>query len=592
MIDKEEIAILDFGSQYTHLIARRVRELGVIGRIYPHDVHPALLVNSAGIILSGGPKSINNSNAPKPHPALFMISTPMLGLCYGHQLMAVEYGGVVESGSIREYGNAKIRAHNSPIFDSIPIESTVWMSHGDSVLKLPIGFSEIATSFNNSITGMANVEKSLYSLQFHPEVHHTQYGKWILSNFVFKVCDAKVNWDSNQMMERIQNKIRKEAGNKKVFLLVSGGVDSTICFSLLEKTLGRDRVYGFHIDHGFMRKNESNQVIEALESIGLPALHIYNGQHEFTEALHGVIDPEVKRKIIGDLFLDITDRIMKELGCNENEWLLGQGTIYPDTIESGDTKNSDKIKTHHNRVDRVREMIDKNLIIEPISDLYKDEVREIGRKIGLPSFLVDRHPFPGPGLAIRCLCSSGDKTNVTAMQHNNTLAFYKLPIKSVGVQGDERTYNNPALLTTKHSYSELREIAPEITNRHKDINRVLTLILGEEKKITSSCMRKAYLTKERISLLREVDAIVNTHINNGSCRHVWQMPVVLIPFGYNHGESVVIRPVESKEAMTVTFAEIPENILNDIIKDIENLLKIDYVFYDVTNKPPGTIEWE
>ena len=227
-------------------------------------------------------------------------------------------------------------------------------------------------------------------------------------------------------------------------MLISGGVDSTVCFALLEKTLGKERVYGLHVDHGFMREHESANVVEALKAIGLDDLHVYEAEAEYLSALEGISEPEEKRKIIGNLFLDITERVMEEQGCNESSWLLGQGTIYPDTIESGGTKNADKIKTHHNRVDRVQEMIDKGLVIEPIAELYKDEVRDIGRMLGLPDALVDRHPFPGPGLAIRCLCSEGE--DGVAIPMEDAVQLLKLPLKSVGVQGDERSYSHLALV--------------------------------------------------------------------------------------------------------------------------------------------------
>lgn len=594
-MNKNEIAILDFGSQYTHLIARRIRELGVVSHIYPNNISVKKLTNAVGVILSGGPRSIVRQPKLPIDKKIFKLNVPILGLCYGHQLIANEFGGIVKSGTAREYGLAKLKISKSPIFNDIKSSSNVWMSHGDHVDKMPVGFSQIATTGNNSVAAMANEEKKMYGFQFHPEVHHTKDGKTMLHNFVFNICKAQKNWTTEKMLDEILSDIKKQAKDKKIFLLISGGVDSTVCFALLEKALGKNRVYGLHVDHGMMRLNETKLVTESLKKIGLADLHVYNAEKEYLSALENIFEPEEKRKIIGDLFLDITDRLMKEMKMNSNDWLIGQGTIYPDTIESGGTKNADKIKTHHNRVPRILKMIKQGKIIEPIRELYKDEVREIGLKLGLPKKLIYRHPFPGPGLAIRCLCSTGsnEKAKSSIFQSCNLSI---LPISSVGVQGDERSYAHPALITDlpkkQQAWKFLRELAPQITNTHKDINRVLFLMHGDPKDLSKSKMNQAYLTKTRLDLLRKIDAIVNKNISHKSCSHIWQMPVVLVPFGHKHGESIVLRPVESEEAMTVSFAEIPKTIGQQIVRQIKALDAVDYIFYDITNKPPGTIEWE
>ena len=598
-MNKNEIAILDFGSQYTHLIARRVRELGVVSHIYPNDVSVDKLKNAVGIILSGGPRSLVNEPKLEIDKIIFDLGLPILGLCYGHQMLADFFGGTVESGKAREYGLARLKTdERSPIFKNINKDTNVWMSHGDHVEKLPKGFKQIATTGNGSVAAMGNSAKSIYGFQFHPEVHHSQQGKQMLYNFIFNICRAEQNWTTDKLLSSIKHQIKKEAGEKNVFLLISGGVDSTVCFALLEKTLGKDRVFGLHVDQGLMREGESKQVDIALKNIGLDDLYIYNAEKEYLSALKGKFEPEEKRKIIGDLFLDISDKVMKEKKMNTEDWLLGQGTIYPDTIESGGTKNADLIKTHHNRVPRILQMIIDGKIIEPIKELYKDEVRAIGEKLGLPHDLLYRHPFPGPGLGIRCLCSTGSTDKVSKLKlPNKNYSLVKLPIKSVGVQGDERSYSHPALITNVEvdniNWQDLHKISPRITNTNKETNRVLFLLSGEEKLLKKSNIKKAYITKSRLNLLRKVDAIVNKHVlNNPTCGHIWQMPVVLVPFGHDKGESIVLRPVESEEAMTVSFAQIPKDILNSIIEEIKALDKIDYIFYDITNKPPGTIEWE
>ncbi|OGH70331.1 MAG: hypothetical protein A3C90_01100 [Candidatus Magasanikbacteria bacterium RIFCSPHIGHO2_02_FULL_51_14] len=612
MDNNAHIAILDFGSQYTHLIARRIRELGVKSRIYPNETEIGQFGNSAiGIILSGGPRSVAREPALSHDPAIFQSGIPILGLCYGHQLIARHFGGIVASGIAREYGLAQLSIFNISaqggsvaveqysIFKNISSCTNVWMSHGDHVETLPPGFTKIATTGNNSVAAMSQEEKKIYGFQFHPEVRHTTDGGQMLSNFVFNICGAEVNWTSDSMMEEIQKDIRRSAGDKNVFLLVSGGVDSTVCFALLEKTLDKNRVYGLHVDNGLMRLNESASIRTALKTIGLDDLRVYDAAEEMLEQLKDVCDPEKKRNIIGDLFLDIAERVMKEVGVEKN-WLLCQGTIYPDTIESGGTKHSDKIKTHHNRVDRVNQMIDKGLVIEPLKNLYKDEVREIARLLGLPAPLVNRHPFPGPGLAIRCLCSEKSSYPPALEQWNNG-TIVRMPIKSVGVQGDERSYSHPALVFSPLSggmkgglnWHGLRTLSPQITNTHKNVNRVLFLVSGDENKILDSTIKQAYVTKDRLDLLRNIDAIVRKHtFRDTSCNHIWQFPVVLVPFGYRHRESVVLRPVESQDAMTVSFAELPDSVLANIKQDVERLGAIDFIFYDITNKPPGTIEWE
>lgn len=601
MKENAEIAILDFGSQYTHLIARRVRELGTVSHIYPNDIAAVKLKNAVGIILSGGPKSVRDINQPDYDPKLFALGVPVLGICYGHQLIADFFGGKIATGKAREYGLATIKLKPSPLFQNIKTPTTVWMSHGDHVTQLPAGFKSIAATTDDPLTALANENKKIYGLQFHPEVTHTKQGKRIFNNFIFTICRANKNWTANQMLEQIQTHIKKQAGDKNIFLLISGGVDSTVCFALLAKALGKNRVYALHIDHGLMRLNESSGVNRALKKIGLTNLHIHDASREFFRALKTVINPEQKRKIIGNLFLDIADKVMKEKKMTADKWLLGQGTIYPDTIESGGTKQADLIKTHHNRVPRIQQMIAAGQIIEPTKELYKDEVRQIGLKLGLPQNLLNRHPFPGPGLAIRCLCSTGDdktKAQLMVVKQFPDLKIYRLPIKSVGVQGDERSYAHPALIIwnkqlTSRTWSKLGQIAPIITNRDRTVNRVLVLLSGDQKKITRSELKRATLTKPRLNLLRQIDAIVNKNVSaDPSCARVWQLPVVLIPFGYNKKEAVILRPVESTEAMTVNWTRLPAKTLNKIVKKINQLKQVDYIFYDLTNKPPGTIEWE
>ena len=599
----QQIAILDFGSQYTHLIARRFRQLGVLAKLYPTDYDVSKIDNLIGIVLSGGPQSVTDENFPF-NLKVFELGLPILGMCYGHQLMAKHFGGKVKKGTTSEYGKTVVQIGESDLFKGLEGGEVVWMSHADSVEELPKGFKTIGSSEGCPISAMANIEKNYYGLQFHPEVTHTVNGMTILENFAYKICKAKKDWKIEDWEHQMLKDIKKQVGKKKVFLLVSGGVDSTVCFALLEKALGKDKVFGLHVDTGLMRKDEVKQVEDSLVGAGLKNLQIKDASSQFLTKLKDVYDPEAKRKIIGQLFLDIQDQVSQELKLNPDEWILGQGTIYPDTIETGGTKHADTIKTHHNRVDKVQELIKQGKVIEPIKDLYKDEVRELGGLLGLSDKLVWRHPFPGPGLGIRVLCNKEKGLRIKDLEKiNSKLKKFKaevLPIKSVGVQGYFRTYAFPCVIKlpiTNYqlpiNWLEIEKLSPGITNEVKEVNRVLLKINDSGLRIKEGSLIKASVTKERLDLLREVDAIVQAEIQKSKLeKDIWQFPVVLIPFGVDGKESIVLRPVSSLEAMTARFYPLPAEVLESIIKKIEALNQISYIFYDVTNKPPGTIEWE
>ncbi|MDP2586581.1 MAG: glutamine-hydrolyzing GMP synthase, partial [Candidatus Komeilibacteria bacterium] len=532
----QQIAILDFGSQYAHLIARRFRQLGVLAKLYPTDYPVENIPNLIGVVLSGSPGSVHDDQYPF-NAKVFELGLPVLGLCYGHQLMGHFLGGKVKQSNAREYGKATLQVGQSVLFEGLEGGEVVWMSHGDSVSELPTGFQTIGSTAECPIAAMQNTAKKYYGLQFHPEVTHTLHGLTILENFAFKVCGAAKDWQLADWENEMLEKIKKQAHSKNVFLLVSGGVDSTVCFALLEKALGPERVYGLHVDTGFMRKNEVEQVKGSLAQAGFKNLHIYDASKLFLDKLIGVCEPEQKRHIIGDLFLQIKDDQVKELGLNPDEWLLAQGTIYPDTIETGGSKNSDKIKTHHNQVDKIQDLIKQGKVIEPLRDLYKDEVRELGKLLGLSDKLVWRQPFPGPGLGIRLLCNEGDQP---MGEYKDLADFFEkikmsqdlsvdsqisvLPIKSVGVQGDSRTYAHPAVVEFPISKSQfpnntqnipwlkIEHFSPQITNAVKGINRVLVRVDSIGHQLTDGQLIKAEVTKDRLDLLREVDAIVQEEI--------------------------------------------------------------------------------
>ncbi|MDD4333335.1 MAG: glutamine-hydrolyzing GMP synthase [Patescibacteria group bacterium] len=601
---KDHIAILDFGSQYTHLIARNIRELNVLAKIYPHDASASELENASGIILSGGPQSVYDKNSIKVDQKIFKLGVPLLGLCYGHQLIAHLLGGRVKPGRVREYGRANLFLKGStPLFKNIRKKTEVWMSHGDSVIKVPKNFIISGSTPNCPVTAMADNINHIYGLQFHPEVDHTREGKKIIENFVINICCAEKNWEIKDLLAHIMEKIKKQVGDKKVFVLVSGGVDSNVSFALLSKALGKERVKGLYIDTGFMRKNESAQIIKSFKKIGFDNLEIVDAGQTFFKNLKQICDPEEKRKIIGQTFLDIKDEVCEKL--NLKNWLLGQGTIYPDTIESGGTKNADKIKTHHNRVAAIQKMIDQGLVVEPLVDFYKYEVRQIGRLLKLPKNLIERHPFPGPGLAIRALCfeEKNAKNNIQKTQ-NKITKFYKnnytkifqklLPIKSVGVQGDNRTYAHPLAVWGENNWEKLDKISVATTNSIHEVNRVVLLLNPDKNNNFVSPSEKLDLSPERINILREIDAIVTKNIIKANLYNdIWQFPVVLIPITDGSGkESIVLRPVNTRDAMTLNFYQMKKSILKKITREILATKKISYIFYDITNKPPGTTEWE
>lgn len=603
----KHIAILDFGSQYTHLIARRIREQNVLSKIYPSRTKASKLPKDAiGIILSGGPQSVYDKNSEKIDKKIFKLKKPILGLCYGHQLMAKTLGGEVKPGKTKEYGKAElfIKSKKS-ILKNLPNKSTVWMSHGDSVIKIPNGFKVSAKTKDCKIAAFESLENKIFGLQFHPEVMHTEKGNLIIQNFVFEECKAKRNWKIKDIIKDIIRNIRKKSKNKNVFMLVSGGVDSSVAFSLISKALGQKRTIGLYIDTGFMRKNESKEIIANFKKTGIKNIKNVNAEKIFYKNLKKAISPEEKRKIIGKIFLEIKNNTAKKMGLNEKEWMLGQGTIYPDTIETGGTKNSVTIKTHHNRVDEIQNLAKQGKLIEPLEQFYKDEVRALGKIIKTPNAILKRHPFPGPGLAIRILCSRAkEKNTVVKKLPKNILKKIKnsgmncslVGIKSVGVQGDKRTYANPLALWGKWDYKKIESISTEITNSSKGlINRVMILINKEKNKkpVLLKSPKTKTLDKERIQLLQEIDNIVTKKIKKLKIYNkIWQFPVVLIPIGFKKYESVVLRPVVSTEAMTANFAILNKKIINSIASEIIKTKKIDYVFYDVTNKPPGTIEWE
>ncbi|MBI4052881.1 MAG: glutamine-hydrolyzing GMP synthase [Candidatus Diapherotrites archaeon] len=604
MQEQKGIVVIDFGAQYAHLIARRVREMNVFSEIKEPTVSEKELENCCGIILSGGPNSVYDRNAPPFNRKILGLGKPVLGICYGHQLMAQALGGTVSAGKTKEYGSAFLHVKKSEgLFHLLQGNEKVWMSHGDTVEKLPEGFEVIGSTDDCEAAAVADAGRKFFGLQFHPEVTHTENGMQILKNFVFDVCGCDANWTMENYLSREIIEIVRAVGDRKVFSLVSGGVDSTVALALVSKALPRDRVFALHVDTGFMRRNESKSVKKAFKKLGLCDVTTVDASKRFFAALKGVFDPEEKRKIIGNLFVEIMQAEIEKLGLNHEQWVLCQGTIYPDTIETAGTKFASKIKTHHNRVPVIEEMIAKGIVIEPLKQLYKDEVRALGESIGLPNEMVLRHPFPGPGLAIRALCSNGKSDSsakeIAAIEKKASgicaesgLRPKVLPLKSVGVQGDSRSYKHVMALFGKSGWKALEFVSTRITNEVPEVNRVVYCVNRE--KAESINLFAKDLNAKRIELLQEMDEIVMKLVEKqGLMNEIWQFPTVLIPVGTDcrRRESIVLRPVQSREAMTAKFFPLPEKFVKKLLEKVPKT-KISGVYVDITHKPPATIEWE
>jgi len=596
----DKIVVLDFGGQYAHLIANRIRRLGVFSEIAPADSSVKKLTQCKGIILSGSPHSVLDSGSPSIDPGILNLGIPLLGLCYGHQLIASLLGGKVIKGTVREYGRATLRIKKDiPLFLELDREEQVWMSHGDTVAQLPPGFEIVGSTNDCASAAVENADRMIYGLQFHPEVTDTPHGMKLLDNFL-TICGCRRDWNPAKRLDRLIEDIRTQCGQRKVFLLVSGGVDSSVAFALLIKALGPDRVIGLHIDNGLMRWRESADILDYLTRHGFHNLTIEDASTDFLAALAGIVDPEKKRVAIGNMFIEAKDKAFAKLKLDPESWILAQGTIYPDTIESAGTKHADRIKTHHNRVDIILELIARGQVIEPLAQLYKDEVRELGESLGLPKTLIWRHPFPGPGLGVRVLCSHGDAEaiNPGALEHCQEIAHnggYRsaiLPLRSVGVQGDGRTYAHPALLVGDRDWKILEALSTRITNTERAVNRVVYGLRVSEP--LSYRLINATVTRDRLDKLRVVDRIVTEELfASGEYDTIWQMPVVLLPLVNNRGEEcLVLRPIVSQEAMTARFMPLKDKTIEAILKRVKAVEGIGDIFFDVTHKPPATIEWE
>lgn len=508
------IAIIDYGSQYTQLIARRIRELGVYAEVFAHDAD-ADWINQhepMAYVLSGGPNSAYEADSPQLPRFILKTGKPILGICYGMQLLTLEFGGKVAAASHREYGAATIRhTPQSPLMNGLPDELQVWMSHGDRIEQIPDRFLPLAQSDNSPLAAIGDMERSYYAVQFHPEVQHTPLGIEILGNFLFKVVGCEAKWSPQAFIESSIEAIRAQVGDEKVLLALSGGVDSAVAGTLIHRAIG-EQLTSIFVNTGMLRQDEPEQVLQVFRDEQGMILNYANATEQFLDALQGVTEPETKRKVIGGLFIDI---FKEEANKLEGIRFLAQGTIYPDVIESASgSKTAKVIKSHHN-VGGLPEQLGFELV-EPLRDLFKDEVRRVGEALGLPAHIIWRQPFPGPGLGIRCL---GDLTwerleklrhadaifreellNADMLKGDTAQSFaVLLPVKAVGVMGDNRTYE----------------------------------------------------------------------------------------------EVIVLRAVQTDDFMTADWARLPYELLAQVSSRIVNEVSgVNRVIYDITSKPPGTIEWE
>lgn len=508
----DKIIVLDFGSQYNQLITRRIRDFGIYSELLSHKitVEEIKQINPKGIIFSGGPNSVYDEGAFTVDPAIYKLGIPILGICYGMQLMAHDLGGKVEAADDSEYGRADIEVtkDDAVMFAGLPKKEYVWMSHGDRVAAVPAGFDVVATSKNCPISAMANNAEKLYGLQFHTEVRNTEYGLDILKKFAFDVCGAKANWSMDDFIDMQVDEIRQTVGDKKVILGLSGGVDSSVTAVLIHKAIG-DQLTCIFVDHGLLRKNEADSVMKALSAdLGVNIIKV-DAADRFLGKLKGISDPEQKRKTIGKEFVAVFDEEAKKM---KDADFLAQGTLYTDVIESG-TDTAQTIKSHHNVGGLPEKMGFK--LIEPLRSLFKDETRQLGEKLGIPHDLVWRQPFPGPGLGIR--------------------------------------------------------------------------VLGE-------------VTPEKLAIVRESDAILREEIKKAGLQEsIWQYFTVLpgirsvgvMGDGRTYDEAVGIRAVTSIDGMTADFAQIPWDVLQKIsVRIVNEVDHVNRILYDVTSKPPSTIEWE
>jgi GMP synthase (glutamine-hydrolysing) len=603
----DKIYVIDFGGQYAHLIAAKVRRAGVLAEIRQPEDPDAAYADAKGIIISGSPALASHGEDADYNKGIYDLPIPILGFCFGHQEIAKHYGGEVIHGG-RQWGFSELKfSREHPLFAGLGPTETVWMSHYDSVSALGPGFEELAFTEGTTdapdhrFAAIGNEELCRYGFQFHPEVDDTVHGDEMIANFVFEICGCEKSWDMASFLEAEIGRIQTQVGDGSVFLLASGGVDSTVAAAVIGKALGPERLHLLHVDNGMMRKGESAAVLELFEDLGLDRhLHFADASGVFLDALGKTVEPEAKRKIIGDTFIKVFDGKARELGIEEH--LLGQGTIYPDTVETGGTRRAETIKTHHNRVQVIEDLIARGKVVEPLAELYKVEVRELGEALSIAHRALWRHPFPGPGLGVRCLCSDGTPDTahfeellpeLAGVADRFGIQALALPIRSVGVKADLRAYEHPVLISGDSDWERLREVVSVMTTEVPHINRCVLHLGGGRP--TGAKVLAGYMTSERLDTLREADAMVMEGLErHGIYDEIWQCPTVLVPLQLegSGGEMIVLRPIRSERAMTATPVALPMALIDELRSEILDLPGVGSLGLDLTSKPPGTIEWE
>lgn len=608
MTRHDTIAVVDFGGQYAHLIANKVRRLRVLAEIRQPEDPIEMFAGYKGILLSGSPSFSSFGEESGYTKAIYDLDIPILGFCFGHQEIAKHYGGTVVHGG-REWGRASLHiVREHPLFRGLSRVERVFMSHYDSVVSLGEGFEELGYTVLGESEGEGHRYAAIgsdrlrrYGFQYHPEVDDTVHGHEMIANFVLGICGCRPSWTMERYLDEQVERVRAQVGDRSVFLLASGGVDSTVAARLFGLAIGPGRLHLLHVDNGLMRKGESRKVLDSLRALGLGEhLHFVDAGDTFLGALEGAVEPERKRQIIGDTFVEVFEREARRLGIEDH--LLGQGTIYPDTIETGGTRRADTIKTHHNRVPVIERMIEAGRVVEPLAELYKVEVRELGEQLGIPHEMIWRHPFPGPGLGVRLLCSKGVEDRegfgdieprVAALAAGYGLDALVLPIRSVGVKADLRAYEHPVMLGGGAEWDRLLEAVGMVLKQVPGLNRCIWNLGPRMPK--SARPVAAAMTRERLDLLREADAIVMDGLRrHGLYDSIWQCPTVLVPIEFDGAgrELVIVRPIHSERAMTATPASLPGALVEELRRDILPLPGVSGLALDVTSKPPGTIEWE